>query len=154
MQVAHQYPRWYFMGGGGLVCHKFKSLGKLSNGWTDWHHIWHASADPSGNGYTPTKLPLETQWGHLGEGVRGQKFKSLGKLSNGWTDWYRIWYTSVDSSGNGHRLNAIRPTVPQGHFWGFYGVTNSNVLGSCQTAGPIGTKFGTNLRIRLGMDIG
>ena len=27
-------------------------------------------------------------------------------------------------------------------------------LGSCQTAGPIGTKFGTNLRIRLGMDIG
>ena len=27
-------------------------------------------------------------------------------------------------------------------------------LGGCQTAGPIGTKFGTRLRIRLGMDIG
>ena len=34
------------------------------------------------------------------------------------------------------------------------GVTNSKVLGSCQTTGLIGTKFGTRLRIRLGMDIG
>ena len=25
---------------------------------------------------------------------------------------------------------------------------------SCQTAGPIGTEFGSRLRIRLGMDIG
>ena len=30
---------------------------------------------------------------------------------------------------------------------------NSNVWGSYQTARPIGTKFGTCLRIRLGMDI-
>ena len=50
-------------GGGGLGCHKFKSLGKLSTGWTDWHHIWHTSADQSGNGYTPNKLPLKTQGG-------------------------------------------------------------------------------------------
>ena len=64
---------------GGLGCHKFKSLGKLSNGWTDWHQMWHTSADPSGNGYTPNKLPLETQGGHLGV-FRGQTFKSLGKL--------------------------------------------------------------------------
>ena len=28
------------------------------------------------------------------------------------------------------------------------------VWGSCQTAGPIGTNFGSRLRIRLGMDIG
>ena len=34
---------------GGLGCHKLKSSGKLSNGWTDWHQIWHTSADPSGN---------------------------------------------------------------------------------------------------------
>ena len=44
-----QYPRGHL--GGGLGCHKFKSLGKPSNGWTDWHQIWHTSADPSGNGY-------------------------------------------------------------------------------------------------------
>ena len=102
----------------GLGCHKFKSLGKWSNGWTDLHQIWHSSADPSGNGYTPNKLPLDTQGGHLG-GFGAQTFKSLGKLSNGWTDWHRIWYTSADSSGNGHILNTIRPTITQGHF-GFF----------------------------------
>ena len=72
-------------GWGGLGCHKFKRLGKLSNGWTDWPQIWHTSADPGGSGYTPNNFPLETQgdpWG-----VRGQIFKSLGKLSNGWTDF-------------------------------------------------------------------
>ena len=36
---------------------------------------------------------------------------------------------------------------------GVRGVTNSKVLGSCQTAGPIGTKFGTRLWIHLGMDL-
>ena len=46
-------------------------------------------------------------------GLGGQQFKSLGKLS----DWHQLWFTSADSSGNGHRLNAIRPTTPQGH-WG------------------------------------
>ena len=65
--VAPQYPRGHFWGGwgggggggwvgwgggwgGGLGGHKFKSLGKLSNGCTDWHHIWYTSADSSGNG--------------------------------------------------------------------------------------------------------
>ena len=95
-------------------------MGKLSNGWTDWHQIWHTSADPSGNGYTPNKLPLETQGGHLG-GFRGQTFKSLGKLSNGWTDWHQLWFTSVDSSGNGHRLNPSRPSIPQGALGGGVG---------------------------------
>ena len=75
---------------------------KLSNGWADWHQIWHTCADSSGNGYSPNKLPLETQRGTCGV-LGGQKFK--------------IW-------------------------------------GSCQMAGPIGTKFDTRLRIRLGMDIG
>ena len=35
---------WFFLGG-----HKFKCLGKLSNCSTDWHQIWHMSADSSGN---------------------------------------------------------------------------------------------------------
>ena len=100
--------------GGGVGCHKFKSLGKLSNGWTDWHQIWHTSADPSGNGYTPNKLSLETQGGY-----GGQTFKSLGKLSKGRTDWHQHWFMFADESGNGHRLNTIRPTILQGHFGGF-----------------------------------
>ena len=43
--------------------------------------------------------------------------------------------------------------APRGHLGGFRG-QHSNVWGSCQTAGPIGTNFGSHLRIRLGMDIG
>ena len=35
-----------------------------------------------------------------GEGVT--KCKSLENLPNGWTDWHQIWYTSADSSRNGH----------------------------------------------------
>ena len=75
-----------------------KSMLKLSNGWTDWHQIWHTFADSSGNGYTPNKLPFETQgdtWG-----LEGQTFKSLEKLSNGSIDWHQMWYMSADSSGN------------------------------------------------------
>ena len=47
--------------------------------------------------------------GALGGFLGGQQFKSIGKLS----DWHQLWFTSADSSGNGHRLNTIRPTIPQ-----------------------------------------
>ena len=77
----------------------------------------------------------------MGGWVRGHKFKSLGKL---WTDWHQIWYTSVDSSGNGHRLKTIRPTIIQGGILvGFMGSTIQKT-GKCgETAGPIGTQFCT-----------
>ena len=58
-----------------------------------------------------TNYPLRHK-GALGGGG-GHTFKSLGKLSNGWTDWHQLWYTSADSSGNGHRLNTIRPQYPR-----------------------------------------
>ena len=94
------------------------SLLKLSNGWTDWHQIWHTCADSSGNEYTPNKLPFETQ-GALGV-LGGQTLKSLKKLSNGWTDWHQLWFTSAASSGNGHMLNTSRLTIPQVAFWGVF----------------------------------
>ena len=98
----------------------------------------------------PNKLNLKTQRGISGV-LRGHKSKSLGRLSNGWTDLHQIWYTSADSSGNGHRLNTICPsTFGEG---GGIGVTNSKVRGTCDTAGPIGTKFGTHVHIHLRMDI-
>ena len=50
-----------------------------------------------------------------GGGFGGQTFKSQGQLSNGWTDWHQLWFTSADSSGNGHRLNTSRPSITQGH---------------------------------------
>ena len=85
--------------GGGLGCHKFKSLLNVSNDWTDWHQIWHIS----GNGYTPNKLPLETQGGTWGFS---------------WTDLHQLWFTSADSSGNGNRLNPRRPSIHQGELGG------------------------------------
>ena len=41
----------------------------------------------------------------------------IGKLS----DWHQLWFKSADSSGNGHRLNTIRPSIPQGAFRGVLG---------------------------------
>ena len=88
--------------------------------------------------------------GGIGGGLGGHKFKTLGKLSN----WHQRWFTSEDSSGNGHGLNTSRPSITRvACGGGGMGVTNSKVWGRCQTAGPIGTNFGSRLRIHLGMDI-
>ena len=97
--------------GGGLGGQQFKSLGKLS----DWHQFWYTSADSSGNGHRLNTIRPTIPQGHLGGGgVGGHKFKCLWKLSNGWTDRHQIWYKSADWSGNRHRLNTIRPSIPQG----------------------------------------
>ena len=76
------------------------------------------------------------------------------KLQNSSTDWHQIWHTCADSSGNGYMPNQLNLKTQGGISGGFNGVTNPKVLGGCQTTGPIGTKFATRLRIRLGMDIG
>ena len=135
-----------FLGG-----QQFKSMGKLS----DWHQLWFTSADSSGNGHRlNTSRPSITQ-GHFGGGLGCHTFKSLGKLSNGWTDWHQIWHTSADPSGNGYTSNEL-PLETQGNTWGGGGLggKQSKVLGSCQMAGPIGTNFGSRLRIHIGMNIG
>ena len=119
---------------------KFKSLGKLSNGWTDWHKIWYKSADSSGNGHRLNTIRPSIPQGAFRRGVTNS---SLGKLPNGWTDWHQIWYTSVDMSGNGHRLKPIRHTIHQGGIFFFRGSTMQKT-GKCgQMAGPIGNKFCT-----------
>ena len=58
----------------------------------------------------PNQLNLKTQGAFRGI-LGGHKSKSFGRLSNDWTDWHQIWYTSAASSGNGHRLNTIRPSI-------------------------------------------
>ena len=63
-----------------------------------------------------TISPAIHQGAFGGGGFRGQKFKSLENLPNGWTDWHQIWYTSADSYGNGHRLKTNNPSRPGGHF--------------------------------------
>ena len=76
--------------------------------------------------------PLNIPGGNLGV-LGGHKFKSMLKLSNGWTDWHQIWHTCADSSGNGYTPNKLIFET-QGGIWGFYGVKHSNVWRSCQTA--------------------
>ena len=105
----HKGGTWGVLGG-----QTFKSHGKLSNGWTDWHQVWFTSVDSSGN---IKQVAPQYPKGH-GGGLGGHKSKSLGKVSNGWTDWHQIWYTSVDSSGNGHRLKKqFTPRYPGATFW-------------------------------------
>ena len=48
----------------------------------------------------------------------------------------------------------LAPRYSRGHFGGFRGSQNAKVWKIYQTAGPIGTKFGTRLQIHMGMDIG
>ena len=80
-----------------------KNLEKLSNGWTDWHQLWFTSADSSENGHRlNTSRPTIPQGAFGGGGFRGHKFKCLGKMSNGSTDWHQIRYMSADSSVNEH----------------------------------------------------
>ena len=102
--------------GGGLGGHKFKCLGKLSNSWTDWHQIWYASADSSGNGNRLNTICPSTSLGGFG----CHKLKSLLKLSNGWTDLHQIWHTCADSSGNGYTPNKL-PFETQGRHLGVLG---------------------------------
>ena len=108
---------WGVLGG-----QKFINLEKLPNGWTNWHQIWYTCADSSGNGRRLNTISSSRpKGGNLG-GFRGSKCKSQENLPSGCTDWHQICYTSADSSGNGHRLKTISPLIPQGEFWGVYGV--------------------------------
>ena len=63
------------------------------------------------------QIALRDTRGHLGV-LGGQTLKSLEKLSNGWTDWHQLWFTSAGSSGNGHRVNIRRLTITPGGIWG------------------------------------
>ena len=72
-------------GGGGLGGQKLKQL-------------LFTSADSSGNGHRlNTSRPSIPQ--RAFRFFRGSLIQKSGKLSNGWTDWHHIWYTSADSSG-------------------------------------------------------
>ena len=59
-------------------------------------------------------IPKAELWG----GFRWSKMQKSENLPNGWNDWHQIWYTSADSSRNGHRLKTISPSIHQGAFGG------------------------------------
>ena len=99
--------------GGGVGGHKFKSLGKLSNCYTDWHQIWYTSEDSSGNGHMLNTIRPTIPQGHWGGGgVRGSQIKMFGEAVKRLDRLAPNLVKSADSSGNGHRLNTIRPSIP------------------------------------------
>ena len=86
----------------------------------------------------------------------GHIFKSRVKLSNGWTDWHHIWYTCVDSTGNGHSLKTILPTIPQGSIGGGgLGGQQFKRLGNVvKRLDRFGIKFVHIMQMNRGMDTG
>ena len=71
------------------------------------------------------------------------------KLPNSWTNWHQIRYTSVNSSGIGHRLKRY----PRAAFWVFYGVNNSKDL-EMWSNGWTDWDFAHIMQMNLGMDTG
>ena len=72
-----------------------------------------------------------------------------------WSDRDQIWHTHADSPRKGSGQNKNLPRVMQGEFGGGgLGGQKLKMWEICQMAGPISTKFGTHVRIHLGMDIG
>ena len=97
--------------------------------------------------------PLNTT-GAFG-GISGVTNLSLGKLTNGRTDWHQIRYTSVNSSGNGHRLKTIRPTIPHGGMGGGLGGQQFKSLGNVvKRLDRLGIHFAHIMEMNLGMDTG
>ena len=151
--IEPQDTRGHFEG--VLGGHKSKSLGRLSYDWTDWHQIWYTSAYSSGNEHRLITIRPSTLGGGGGGGVRGshiqksdEHVKGLVRLASNLVHmcrfiWERIYAKQI----------ALRDTrVHLGGGGGFRG-SNIQVRGSCQTPGPIGTNFGSRLRIHLGMGI-
>ena len=112
---------------------------------TDRDQIWHTYAYSSGNGHELKKTLIPEGHGGLG----GHQFINLVKLPNHGNDRDQIWRTYTDSPGNSHRLNKL---TPRGIWRGVRGSEIQKMWERCQTAVPIGTKFGTRMHIHLGMD--
>ena len=94
IQVAPQYSRGHFGGGGVRVSQIQKSgedVKRLDRLPPNLAHICRSIWKWI---YAKQIAPQDTR-GTRG-GCGGQTFKSLGKLSNGWTDWHQLWFTSAD----------------------------------------------------------
>ena len=55
-------------------------MGKVPNGWTDWHQIRYTSEDSNGNGHRLKTVRPTIRHGGIFGGLGGQQFKSLGNV--------------------------------------------------------------------------
>ena len=95
-------------------------------------------------------LPQGAFWGVLGDHkfiqMSGEAVKLLDRLAP-------IRYTSVYSSGNGHRLKTIRPSIHHGGILGDFRGSTIQKPGKCgQTA--VGINVAHIMQVNLGMDTG
>ena len=88
--------------------------------WSDRDQIWRAHADSYGKGSGPNKN-LHCDPGAIWGVFRGEKFKNLEKLRNGWTDWHHIWHACSDLPGYGHRRKNFFLETLWWHLGGFRG---------------------------------
>ena len=119
-QIAPRDTRGHM---GGFRGSKNQNLGKLSNGWTDWQ-VWRScqTAGPIGTKFgthvqihpgmdiRQTNCPPRHK-GALG-GFTGSNIQKSWQAVKRLDRFHQLWFTSADSSGNGHRLNTSRPSLP------------------------------------------
>ena len=72
--------------------HQLINLGKLPNHWNDQSQFWRTNTDSPGNGHMLNTINPSSPKGYL-EGVGGHAYKNVGKMTNNWTDRYRISHT-------------------------------------------------------------
>ena len=109
---------------------------------TDWHQTWYTSEDSSWNWHRLNAIRTSiTQGAFLVIRFRGHQFKSIGKLSNGWTDWHQTQSAGTEPSasifnGVAVRLSVSRrPMVPQGGILSHIGdlsISLSNANAGCK----------------------
>ena len=80
----------------------YLSMGKLPNGWTNWHEIRYTYVDSSANGHRlKTIRPTIPRGGIL---RCFGKCQTAGSVGNKFCTYY-----NAGESGNGHRLNKLTP---------------------------------------------
>ena len=75
--------------------------------------------------------------GHVGGGggVRGSHIQRSWEAVKRLADWHQVWYTSVDSSGNGYRLKQFAPRYPRAALWVVLWDQQFKRLGNCGQTG-------------------
>ncbi len=111
--IEPQDTRGHFRGFRGSQIQK---SGRLSNGWTDWHHIWLTSADSSGNGHRLSTIRPSTLGGIRGSQIQksGEDVKRLIRLAPNLVHMCRFIWEWIYAK-------QIAPRDTRGHLGGFRG---------------------------------
>ena len=97
------------MSGGGVRGYTFKSFGKLSNGWTDWHkfgtRLWIHLGMDIGSSNSPHDTPGRHCGWFYGINNNSKDRQIVVKRLDGLG--INFAHNDADESGNGQRLNKL-----------------------------------------------